>query len=559
MATLDRIKKLYELSLSYTLGIIPIHYEKQWQTVRGGYRTLYTGRSSVYLAYCFPKNAHYYTTYLTGLNYLKKGYSEDEYVRYGTSKILYLLKKLSEDDDLAILIYDELNCHLEDYGFKNIENIDVNIYTKRFKSIVDKYFSDKDIAKIYMRGNSKTRYVFRLRKYNPLEKEDIMTDFQSEVGNKRPFNLYKRVCFDSLLVWVDFSIYLNFSSPYYGEINHCRFYDKIEKKEGLYNLALLDKEGLSTALDILLQAEPEFINKDCYLEPVDIGYRDSFCYDVNRLILPLTLHDELSTLIEQERERLIEKQKLEKQRMLAKQDFNLKNKHTRDTYINFNSLLHTYTYQSQKLKPVTKVLEQFFPQFNTDYWAQIKSTQLGMSVSDVIAMWKAKGEEAAKKGTLLHQRIDDFLHNKEVTTNDDDFKLFKIFYSNCQLNPFRTEWTIYDETSSIAGTVDLLDYTNGKYTIYDWKRSNKIVKNCEVIKNYGAEMGLSPINDLENTAYWHYTLQLSFYRYILEKKYNIEVSESKLVVLHPENQLPYVLSVPYMKTHIIKMIQQLNR
>lgn len=239
--------------------------------------------------------------------------------------------------------------------------------------------------------------------------------------------------------------------------------------------------------------------------------------------------------------------------------FNTKNKYTRDEYIHFDSTSHTYTYQTKKMQPVTKVIEQFFPQFDTEYWARIKAPQLGMPVSGVIAMWKAKGEEAAKKGTLLHQRIDDFLHNKEVTTNDDDFKLFKIFCSSCLLNPFRTEWTIYDETSGIAGTVDLLDYTNGKYTIYDWKRSNKIVKNCEVIKNYGAEMGLSPINDLENTAYWHYTLQLSFYRYILETKYNIEISESKLVVLHPENQLPYVLSVPYMKTHIIKMIQQLNR
>lgn len=239
--------------------------------------------------------------------------------------------------------------------------------------------------------------------------------------------------------------------------------------------------------------------------------------------------------------------------------FNVNNKHSRDNYIYFDSVHHTYTYQTRKLYPVTKIIEQFFKPFDIEYWARVKAPKLGMPVNGVIAMWKAKGEEAAKKGTLLHQRIDDFLHNKEITTNDQDFKLFKIFYSSCQLNPYRTEWTIYDETSGIAGTVDLLDYTNGKYTIYDWKRSDKIVKNCEVIKNYGTEMGLFPINDLENTAYWHYTLQLSFYRYILETKYSIEISDSKLVILHPENQLPYVLSVPYMKTQVLKMIEQLNK
>lgn len=40
---------------------------------------------------------------------------------------------------------------------------------------------------------------------------------------------------------------------------------------------------------------------------------------------------------------------------------------------------------------------------------------------------------------------------------------------------------------------------------------------------------------LPDTNYWHYTLQLNVYKWILEKYYGLEVADLYLVILHPDN------------------------
>ena len=48
--------------------------------------------------------------------------------------------------------------------------------------------------------------------------------------------------------------------------------------------------------------------------------------------------------------------------------------------------------------------------------------------------------------------------------------------------------------------------------------------------------GYGPASDLPDTNYWHYTLQLNIYRWLLEKNYGIKISEMALIVLHPNNK-----------------------
>jgi hypothetical protein len=68
-------------------------------------------------------------------------------------------------------------------------------------------------------------------------------------------------------------------------------------------------------------------------------------------------------------------------------------------------------------------------------------------------------------------------------------------------------------------------------------------------------MGFYPISEIEDLPFWHYALQQNLYRYILNKKYGIEVKRMKLVVLHPSLDQPVVLDVPNMSDAIDKMIR----
>lgn len=118
------------------------------------------------------------------------------------------------------------------------------------------------------------------------------------------------------------------------------------------------------------------------------------------------------------------------------------------------------------------------------------------------------------------------------------------------LIPYRSEWVIWDETHRIAGTIDALMYNTktGGYWIYDWKR---VARGLEVdvdVTRYGycldSEEWLGevtpwtkrmcyPVEELYDTKYWHYALQLNLYRSILERHYGICIEGMVLVQLHP--------------------------
>jgi len=97
--------------------------------------------------------------------------------------------------------------------------------------------------------------------------------------------------------------------------------------------------------------------------------------------------------------------------------------------------------------------------------------------------------------------------------------------------PWRTEWEVWDEELKLAGSIDMV-YRNkkdGTFAIYDWKRA----KDMKMDNNF--DSGFGPVSHLPDTNYWHYTLQLNMYRWLLEKHYGVKISEMALIVLHPNN------------------------
>ena len=341
----------------------------------------------------------------------------------------------------------------------------------------------------------------------------------------------------------------------YREYIHNLDFDKEENLEiwsrilfSLYNEDELYRRLFESRIPYLL-CEKE--NLHIGLHFYNISIPGAFLDMLRKRIIPL-----YEIYQKEEKERLLEKERLEKRRKEEeerKKDFNMKNKHCNDANI-YNDNNHFYL-GSRQLIGTTRIISNFFPTFDAEYWAGIKAPLMGKTPQQLLEEWDSKGKESSEAGTKLHQRIDDYYHHKEVQTDDKDYNLFKLFADAYKLNPYRNEWAIYDEDSGIVGVVDMLDYSNGEYILYDWKRSEKIIEGGQPItKNKFDEYGLKPIEDVPNTDYWHYALQLSFYRYILEKNYGIKVKESRLVVLHPTLNLPIVLTTPYMINEVNKII-----
>ena len=288
-------------------------------------------------------------------------------------------------------------------------------------------------------------------------------------------------------------------------------------------------------------------------------YSISFPTDFLETFYPIYSIGRKKYIEERKREMSLSKKQInntvlhEEPKEISNSDYNTLHAHNKDLKVVLRG--HHYFMNDRQLLGVTYVVANFFPIFDADYWAGVKAPLIGKTKEQLLREWDKKGKESAEAGTKLHQRIDEYYHHKEVQAEDKDYLLFKQFANAYKLNPYRSEWAIYDEDSGIVGVVDFLDYSNGEYILYDWKRSEKVVEGGQPItKNKFDEYGLKPIENVPNTDYWHYVLQLSFYRYILEKNYGIRIKESRLVVLHPTLNLPVVLTTPYMIDEVNKII-----
>ncbi|MBP9637801.1 MAG: hypothetical protein KBD97_05530, partial [Bacteroidaceae bacterium] len=232
------------------------------------------------------------------------------------------------------------------------------------------------------------------------------------------------------------------------------------------------------------------------------------------------------------------------------------NAHERDSYINFEPNEHIYSIEDQQYTSVTSFINQFFPKFDSEKWANIKARQLGTTPEALLEEWRIKGEKASQMGTLLHHNIDQHLQGLPHGT-EDAFPLFlKFKVEHPRMLPYRTEWAVFDEDSKIAGTIDLLESHGGCYDMYDWKCSTKLIgKNNKILReSFVHETAFAPIQHLDNTSYYHYALQQSLYRYIVEKNYNIQLRSCNLVVLHPSYPNYFVIQLPYLYREIVAML-----
>lgn len=185
---------------------------------------------------------------------------------------------------------------------------------------------------------------------------------------------------------------------------------------------------------------------------------------------------------------------------------------------------------------VTTLIDKFFP-FDMDRFIQVKAKREGLSEDEILDDFLKNRDEAAEKGTFIHEQIENFLKGKEYDDNSKEFRLFKKFYDQIVVAKgfkfVEAEKRVLLEEYNVAGTVDALFKKPNKdeYIIVDWKRSKKLVIDGHP-KKYGFGFALSELNHLDNSSYYKYALQQNIYKYILEKKYGLSISSMNLIVLH---------------------------
>jgi len=233
----------------------------------------------------------------------------------------------------------------------------------------------------------------------------------------------------------------------------------------------------------------------------------------------------------------------------------------RDALIQFEEKGHRYKILSDPDSIYTSVtgwVHSHFDPFDADgiidkmmnskKWS--KSPYFGKTREEIKAQWNANANAVAAEGTKLHRDIETFMNllpgrtthadllakyqsDQPIKNDSVEWSFFLKFVSSTpHLVPYRTEWIVFNEDIHISGAIDMVyEKSDGTLMIYDWKRCKEITLNGW--SRFAKTAGLEHIPDAN---FWHYTLQLNMYKYILETKYDKKVSNICLVKLHPENK-----------------------
>lgn len=204
-----------------------------------------------------------------------------------------------------------------------------------------------------------------------------------------------------------------------------------------------------------------------------------------------------------------------------------------DDDITLDSEEHKYSLNAEpeiQFKSVTEFIHLFFEPFNQKQIAgkliDTNPKYKGKTVDEVIKFW-SKG---AERGNIVHNEIEDYINDRKKIPSHEMSKVGAawIRYKEKKGNKFLSEKIIYSKELKIAGTIDALVYDkkNYCYHIVDWKTNKKINK-----KGFNKKKGKShSTSHLDDCNYIHYSLQLSFYKKILEEYYGLRVGS--LVIIH---------------------------
>lgn len=234
-----------------------------------------------------------------------------------------------------------------------------------------------------------------------------------------------------------------------------------------------------------------------------------------------------------------------------------------DKKLKFYPGKHTYWYGRQKLNNVTSIVHKYFKPFDAKKIARMLSKfpvnrANGRGVRYYLNHWK----EMAERGSLIHDEIDKFLSDDssefEAIADDLDLKTsqaiewvsnFSVEERETPMKKTISEALIYNKELGLAGAIDwIVIYEDDTFEIIDWKSNKKFTT-----KGFKGQKGIHPITEeLEDSHLVKYSLQLSFYAYMIEQGYGLKCRGLRLIWLTEDSHKEY--SGEYMKDKVKEIL-----
>ena len=218
---------------------------------------------------------------------------------------------------------------------------------------------------------------------------------------------------------------------------------------------------------------------------------------------------------------------------------------------------HKYRLNSIEYMSVTTLVHKCFEAFDADAIIdkmRIKGTKYdGMMKEEIKEMWNKNAKDAQQQATRMHSVIERYYKSEPITDEEMDLPEIHQFNSFIQSHPLRAhgiEWLVYSESDKLAGTIDFAaENEDGTLDLYDWKRS----KHMELNNPYRKYSHV--LKTIPDTNYWHYTVQLNLYKYVIEKGYGKQVKHMYLVCFYPTQNNFEKYEVSNIQAHIPEILK----
>lgn len=230
---------------------------------------------------------------------------------------------------------------------------------------------------------------------------------------------------------------------------------------------------------------------------------------------------------------------------------------------------HYYQYKGKNVGiSVTRFIDEYVNEFKQQEIAERVANKEGRDIQDVLAEWKYKADFACEKGSTCHEYAQSIWSGEKwraLTFDESDKYLNAVgkirmqartfYYDYCdKLEHLADEFVIGSEEYDIASAIDhlfinkltdglvLVDYkTNSYLSGYNKKAYKKAMK--------------VPLQHLNDDALHHYYIQLSIYRFLLEKYTGLEVSEMFIVYMSENIDNYEIIEIPYLKDEVEKILE----
>lgn len=228
---------------------------------------------------------------------------------------------------------------------------------------------------------------------------------------------------------------------------------------------------------------------------------------------------------------------------------------------------HHYEFKGQKVGiSVTSLISQYANEFDSQTIAERVANKEGRDVQDVLAEWKYKADFACTKGSTCHEYTQSLWSGEKweplLFDESEEYikavnQILKQANNFCEdyqdkLEHLADEFIIGSEEYDIASAIDhiFINKLTGGLVLVDYKTNTDIYKN----EKYAKKMKV-PLSHLKDTTLNHYAIQLSIYKYIVEKYTDLKFEEMFIVWFSEKNDNYEIIEVPYLKDEVKKILE----